>query len=81
MTGPHCSHATPHVPAAHGCPKKFSAAEKTPNCLPRLPAIFVLGPTPKSRRKWQESEAETGQNFHRLETFQNSEIDPKYHNQ
>ncbi|CAL8989241.1 unnamed protein product [Prunus brigantina] len=38
---------------------------------------YLKFPYPSSK----SGEAETGQNIHRLETFQNSEIDPKYHNQ
>ena len=43
--------------------------------------LLFLDLTPKCRRKWPESEGETGQNLYSLFTHKNSEISPKYHNQ
>ncbi|KAI5344526.1 hypothetical protein L3X38_012403 [Prunus dulcis] len=56
------SHAPSHAPATCGCPKRLDIAGNSQNqssrFLPRYNTLFgttfVLGPTPKTNRKWPE---------------------------
>ncbi|CAL8990963.1 unnamed protein product [Prunus brigantina] len=62
---------------ARRLPNQGSTATSRQGCHGSNKSKYLKFPYPSSK----SGEAETGQNFHRLETLQNSEIDPKYHNQ